>query len=212
MPAGRTPTDVANKALGLLGESRQILTLDDNTPRARLLKRYYGPSRDEALAAYPWNEALTLLTLNPTPAIETGGWEHAYLLPGDYLHWQPWDRQSENWFEGEIVGRYLMASPCQDPDDPEATAILLRYVRRLEAVALWSAGLESAVSARLASYCARTISGSSSDQRNMMELFESEIAKAKSADAKANAKRATYATTARYRSNWLAARRDRRLR
>lgn len=211
MPAGRTETDVANKALALLGESRTILTLDDNTPRARLLRRHYGPARDEALAAYPWNEATKLATLSATPGVETGGWTAAYLLPGDCMRWLPWDRESDNYFSGEIVGRYLFAGSCSDSSDDGGT-ILLRYVVQLTQVALWSAGLEAAVAAKLAFASARGITGRSSDQAAMMQLFADELAKAKHQDAQANAKSAGFARQARYHSNWLAARRGRRLR
>jgi hypothetical protein len=217
MPSGRTPTDVANKALGLLGESRTILTLDDPTPRARLLRRQYPTARDEALAAYDWNEATKIVQLSATPNIETGSYAAAFLIPGDYLRWIPWDREDENSYVGEIVGRYLLANLCFDAtvDDDgtvAADSVLFRYVFRLEQVALWSTGLEAAVAAKLAFYCARAITGRSSDQQTMANLFESEIVNAKHQDARANNKQATFAVRARYSSNWLAARRGRRLR
>ncbi|HEX5213321.1 MAG TPA: hypothetical protein VFW22_16470 [Pseudolabrys sp.] len=216
MPSGRTPTDVANKALGLLGEGRTILTLDDPTPRARLLRRQYPTARDEALAAYDWNEATKIVQLSATPDIETGSYAAAFLTPGDYLRWIPWDREDDNAYVGEIVGRYLLANPgCPSVDSdgfPETDSVLFRYVFRLEQVALWSTGLEAAVAAKLAFYCARAITGRSSDQQAMSNLFESEIVNAKHQDARANNKQAKFATRARYHSNWLAVRRGRRLR
>ena len=55
--------DLCNNALGQLGED-SITSLDDNSKKARLCKRFYPDARDTVLRAYPWRCAIEFQTLN----------------------------------------------------------------------------------------------------------------------------------------------------
>jgi len=79
-----TKIDVCNFALGLIGE-QAILSLDDDTKTARVLKRIFEQTYKELLRSYPWSCATKRASLSrstDTPAFE---YDYKYILPSDFL-------------------------------------------------------------------------------------------------------------------------------
>lgn len=52
-----TKTDIANLAISIVGGSLLTDVDADNTPQAKTCRKWFEPSRDEALASHPWNFA-----------------------------------------------------------------------------------------------------------------------------------------------------------
>jgi hypothetical protein len=79
-----TKTDVANLALGKLGSTAVIISLDsDPSNTAKVIKRHFDSALTSILKKHPWSVytkygALPLTGNNPMP-----GWQYAYDLPSD---------------------------------------------------------------------------------------------------------------------------------
>lgn len=76
-----TETDIGNLALGFLGTTKTIASLDERTEEARAIKRHFDTDRDAVLAAFPWPfttrfRDVELVEENPT--IE---WLYSYRKP-----------------------------------------------------------------------------------------------------------------------------------
>lgn len=78
-------TEICNRALGQLGNCKQIASLADKSNEARACTLYYAGARDAVLSAFPWGFAtrtiaLTLVAEQPTPE-----WAYSYRYPTDAL-------------------------------------------------------------------------------------------------------------------------------
>lgn len=82
-----TDVGICNLALSLLGISKVITTLGDNTAQARACNRWYEQVRDELLQEVRWGFATKRAELNDITATgdERGDWGYAYDLPADCL-------------------------------------------------------------------------------------------------------------------------------
>lgn len=195
MTAQASETARINNALALLGSAKRITALTDASSLARLCAPLFPKVRDEVLADHPWNEAIARAAL-PASAdyVPPMGYSAAFELPRACLRWLPWQEDDPSWFEGEQEGRFILSS-CAAP-------IFIRYIARIEDVALWSPGLCSAIDAKLAKYLAKPVTGQTALIDRMEGLYQAELAAAKRQDGLATGKRND---TASYRSNWLRA-------
>ena len=79
-----TKTDVANLALGLLGEF-QITSLTEQTKQARLCNRFINQVVDEELRSHPWNGATKRVKLSMLTKVPAFGFTKTFQLPSDIL-------------------------------------------------------------------------------------------------------------------------------
>ena len=119
-----SPTQIANYALGLIGDS-QISDIDDpGSKPARVCKQFLQATIDEVLRLHRWNCAIKRATLARLADAPNHGYRHAYALPTDSLrllevNGEPWNG-SEEFFE--IEGKAIVI---------DATECKIRYVRRI---------------------------------------------------------------------------------
>jgi len=162
-------TQIANFALRHIGDA-EINSLDESTEPARVCKRFFDQSRDEALREHPWNFSIkraVLARLSPAPLF---GWNYRYELPVDWLRnirlndYEVWDTWQDRFV---IEGREILTN--QD----EAKII---YVGRVENPNLFDALFVEALSLKLASKIAVNLSNSQSLKEILITEYNNLIA------------------------------------
>lgn len=140
-----TRTDLANAALGYLGEM-QISDIDDQDSRpARVCKQFMQDTIDEVLRSHRWSCATALATLTPSATAPDWGYSTAYPLPNDLMQLleingqqpgmsqQYFDIQQgqllSNWEEAHI--RYVRRIDVPDFDPLLAKAIALQLAAKI---------------------------------------------------------------------------------
>jgi hypothetical protein len=155
-----TETDIANRALGRLGQER-ILSLTDTGAAARAVQLHFDGTRDEVLRSHRWNFATGRVALSRLAQAPAFGWSYQYALPGDFIRALevndtedglgcPWTCEGGNLLTNE-------------------TTVNLVYIRRETNVSKWDALFQEALSLKLAMKLAPVLRGSSS---NVQELGE----------------------------------------
>lgn len=158
MPTVTTDAQLCNLALGLVGQRQFIDNLAEASTEAQCCAVYFGPTRDEVLAAYPWRWATKRSTLALTTEERTG-WGFAYAAPADM-----------------VAARYIWAgqrAPGSGKDIPFATELNdagdgmlilcdiedaeLVYTRTAPSIGLWPPHFVKAVAHQLAVYLAGTL-------------------------------------------------------
>jgi hypothetical protein len=145
-----TATQLANIALGHLGESR-IANIDELSPQAEHCRRMWELARDALLRARHWNFALAQAILAPLATPPLLGRSYAYKLPTDYLLAVEFNGLSA----GTGEANFDLIGDTMQTDD--ATAALL-YVRRETNVGKWDPSFCEAFGYKLAAYIAPSIS------------------------------------------------------
>lgn len=110
-------TDIANRALTIVGAEGVLLSIEDPTKEGRLCKQNYDISRRALLRIHPWNFAISRVTLSPlvlTPAWGNG--DMFYPLPVDCLRVLKLDDQDQIY---HIEGRAIVTN---------ITTVNLRYI------------------------------------------------------------------------------------
>lgn len=159
MPAVTTVTQVANLALGRIGQRDYLDGINEDSAEAIAVATFYASARNELLASYHWRFATKRVVLaiaadnNGDPQVRTG-WGFCYACPNDMLAAQRiWDGHREPG-EGEKIpfsrelndegnGHLILT------DRREAELI---YTVELATVALWPPLFVKAVAAQLAVY------------------------------------------------------------
>lgn len=138
-------TDVFNLALMKVGAARCV-SENDAAEGPRAISAMWDAYRDAEMAAHPWTFAKARAALPALSEAPAFGWAAAYQLPSDYLSLiQVGDSfvfYSDQYATFEIEGQTILAN--------EASPLLIRYVRRLENVGLWSPLFVDVFACRLA--------------------------------------------------------------
>jgi hypothetical protein len=79
-----TETDIANRALSLLGEP-SISSIEENTPNAISCRLHFETVRDALLRSHGWDFATTRVTLSRSAYAPSFGWAYGYHLPADFV-------------------------------------------------------------------------------------------------------------------------------
>lgn len=187
---------MVNQALVMLGTSKTIASMTDPVPAAKIARTIWDQVRDTVLVDHPWNFALSRGTLalsaTYTPANE---YDFAYELPADCLRWLPWQEDHPDYFLAEQEGAYLLSN-AEAP-------LYARWIVRIEEITRWSQGFRDAMTARLARYLAKAVTGQSGMIDRADAEYERAISAAKRQDGLATGR---VQRRAEYRSNWLEAR------
>lgn len=173
-------TAVANSALAKLGSAR-IVTLDDNTREARLIKEQFSKLRDELLRSHPWNFAIgrsSLAVLSSTPAF---GFTYEFELPADCLRVLETDSNDLEW---QIEGTVLRT------DD---NAVSIRYIKRVTETGKWDANFSELLALRIAYDIAYAVTQSASLKAQLSNEYIQKLREARSFDAQEGGTRQVYA-------------------
>lgn len=166
-----------NNALLLLGDN-VIISLTDNTARARLANNVFGPTRDAVLRAHPWNCAVTRANLALLSTAPISGWQAQFTLPSDpyclrVLAINDDEESGDNGTVFKIEGRKLLAN---------TTVAKIRFISRITDANQYDSMLYDAFIFRLASKMAYPVTGSLTVSQEMWTLYEGVIKEARTVD------------------------------
>jgi hypothetical protein len=171
-----TEVSICANALRRLGDS-PIVSLTDDTERARLCNAFYSEARDEVLRSHPWNFAITrqqLSQLSTTPLYQ---YSYQYALPTDPYCLRVLEMEYSDYvFKIEHLagtGRVLLTD--------EGTAKII-YIARVTDTAQFDSLFIDTLTAKLSVDLAYPVTGSVQLQQNMQKLFESKLREARSVD------------------------------
>lgn len=80
-----TAVDLCNRALQRIGHTREIQSLDEDTPEADLCRLNYDSVREELLESFAWPFATRREVLAPLAGVTRTDWCHAFLVPASCL-------------------------------------------------------------------------------------------------------------------------------
>ena len=178
-----SPVSICNSALVKLGAER-LNSLTENTVQARVCNEQYEKVRDDLLASHPWNFAVSRKALAEVAGYEdpVGEYGKAFLLPSDALR-----ILSTNLNLGMTLGE----EPWEIEVDPTTnqkillcniSAVAIKYIRRVPEQSFTTLFAEL-LSLRLAADIAYAITQSSTQQSNLVSLFQARIKEVRSFDA-----------------------------
>lgn len=131
-------TDIANRALSKLGQSRLASLENVNVESARVINDMWDNVRDALLQSYPWNFAIKRALLAKDGTAPAWGWQNRFSLPSDCLsvleiRYDP-DYTVEN--------GYILTD--------EGAPLYIRYISRVENTGSYPALFTEALAASLA--------------------------------------------------------------
>lgn len=197
MASLQTQTKIANAALKLLGSTKRIVDVDENSAdqHSRDIADIWDALRDFYLKKHSGDFSIARATLNRTTAPIGARYAYAYSLPVDCLKYLPPRRGSLDWFEGEIEGGKLLTN---------ASSVIIRYIRRVESVAEWSPEFVMIMTVTIAEAMAEPVTQSKSIRQDMADKLAALVPMAKRMDSLSSGQRRRGATVVR--SDILAAR------
>lgn len=162
---------VASNALGFLGE-QPILTLLDESVRARLVNGHFAILRDAILADHLWNFAKRRVVLvAESVAAPVFDYAYTFALPTDYIKMVKFNPQ---WADYEIQGNTLVTS---------AQEAMISYIARITDLNAWHPIAVLAFEYKLAAAVSPVLKSDYKITEMMEGMYESWIRKAKIADA-----------------------------
>jgi len=171
-----TEVSICANALRRLGDA-PIVSLTDDTERARLCNAFYSEARDEVLRSHRWNFAISrqqLSQLSTTPLYQ---YSYQYALPTDPYCLRVLEMEYSDYvFKIEHLagtGRVLLTD--------EGTAKII-YIARVTDTAQFDSLFIDTLTAKMSVDLAYPVTGSVQLQQNMQKLFESKLREARSVD------------------------------
>lgn len=184
-------TEICNSALIKIGAQR-ILSIEDNSERARLLKEQYHKLRDELLYSHPWGFAISRATLAEDVTSPEFEWSHRFLLPLDCLRVISTDIPKDNGEWAIEDGRYLMC---------HYSTVKIKYVKRITDVSKFTPGFAELLACAIAKEICYSITQSVTLRDSMLKQYERALATTRSFNAQESQGERVYA------DSWLHSRR-----
>lgn len=150
--------EIVNIALTRIGE-KTILVLTDDSDRARAANVLYAPTRDEVLAAFPWNFSIQRATLAQLAGAPVYGFKFAYQVPADALRVLETDLDDAPW---RREGNTILS---------DRSSVAVKYIARITDPNRFSAQFISALAYRLAADLAEIITGKAAVAQAMFNKF-----------------------------------------
>lgn len=173
-----TELDLANAALGLIGEA-PLSSFSDDRPAATAIQSRLPNLRDALLRSHPWNFAVTRAQLSRLAAAPDFGFAHAYMLPDDYLRLMAVNDGRDNFQIERFSAMRVLLS--------DADAIDLRYIARITSPGGWDALFYEAMAAILALDLASSVlKGDTESVQRTRALALERVALARSIDGQEN--------------------------
>ena len=171
-----TEVSICANALRRLGDS-PIVSLTDDTERARLCNAFYSEARDDVLRSHPWNFSITRQQLSQLSATPLYQYSYQYALPTDPFCLRVLEMEYSDYvFKIEHLagtGRVLLTD--------EGTAKII-YIARVTDTAQFDSLFIDTLTAKLSVDLAYPVTGSVQLQQNMQKLFEAKLREARSVD------------------------------
>jgi hypothetical protein len=171
-----TEVSICANALRRLGDD-PIVSLTDDTERARLCNAFYSEARDDVLRSHPWNFSITRQQLSQLSATPLYQYSYQYALPTDPFCLRVLEMEYSDYvFKIEHLagtGRVLLTD--------EGTAKII-YIARITDTAQFDSLFIDTLTAKLSVDLAYPVTGSVQLQQNMQKLFESKLREARSVD------------------------------
>ena len=171
-----TEVSICANALRRLGDD-PIVSLTDDTERARLCNAFYSEARDDVLRSHPWNFAITRQQLSQLSATPLYQYSYQYALPTDPFCLRVLEMEYSDYvFKIEHLagtGRVLLTD--------EGTAKII-YIARITDTAQIDPLFIDTLTAKMSVDLAYPVTGSVQLQQNMQKLFESKLREARSVD------------------------------
>lgn len=162
--------DIANIALTNLGEAK-IVSMTENSERARLCNLRFPDVRDMVLRQHPWNCTIARAVLSRLAESPAWGFLYQYQLPADLLRvLSIYDLTRTYKIEG---GKLLT----------DATDVKLKYQKRIDDMTLLDASLVNVLGLRLAWELAEPLTGKTALKQEMWGKYERNLSEARSIDA-----------------------------
>ncbi len=171
---------IANIALNMLGE-KAITSLDDDSDRARAIKIHYETARDSTLEAHEWTFAIKRWIPSPDATAPVWGPSHAFPIPSDVLRVISVHGDNSSFsVTNDTEQVQWLVERNQVVCDEEV--IYCRGIQRVEEEGRFTKLFDQALSAKLASLVAVSVSASVDLQANMLGFYAQFLADAKSRD------------------------------
>ena len=155
---------ICNGARARIG-APPILSLSEDTKRARACNIAWQPSLDGLLAEHAWPFALTRASLARLADPPAFGFSYAFQLPPDFIS-IPDEQEASYQIEGT---QYLT----------DAESVRLRYVRRVDDPNLFPPSFVELLAIKLASELALTVTRKASDYEGMITLYRARLEEVK---------------------------------
>lgn len=197
MPSPFTATDIANRALQLLG-SKSIGSLSDNSRGAVVMNRAYRPVLLSVLRENYWSFSIQRATLAAAAQKPLWGKANYFPLPGDFLMLAPPD-QNPNYVFGALPVPPVATDPQLQYRDwqiekmgpglglaittNDAAPLQLRYISNDVSEADFDSVFAEAFAARLALETCEEMTNSTSKMEEIATLYEEIMGKAKQRNA-----------------------------
>jgi|VirMetMinimDraft_7_1064189.scaffolds.fasta_scaffold00089_49 hypothetical protein len=114
LPANSVPIEIANLALGLIGQDA-IVSFGERTKQANAVRRYYSIALRAALRSVDWPFARTYVQAVPSngPAVMTG-WRYAYAYPDNCAAVRGFAKRYPTDYDArfQVAGRFIL---CNKP-------------------------------------------------------------------------------------------------
>jgi hypothetical protein len=169
--------DVANLALIKLGDV-QILSFDEDTAHARVVKILYPRVVDTVLRAHKWRFAMRQTALSRLVGAPTWRYLFRYQLPTDPFCLKVVRTSADDGMNGdgngwEIQGREILT---------DSTSLSIEYIARITDPQQWDALFLEAVTERLAAELAIPITNTPSLRQNLFQTFVMKVQEARTMD------------------------------
>lgn len=161
---------ICNLALGWLG-ANPITSIDDASVPAELCKANWDAIRDSVLEAHAWTFAVERGQLAADATAPAYGWGNRFQVPSTLIRiLEADDGTGYADFEWVREGAYLLT------DQP--APLYIRYVKRVEDPALWSAGFCMALAYRLAAALTVSITENRANHADLWKLYQATLLEA----------------------------------
>lgn len=164
-------TDIANRALSKVGESRVSNIETDTTAKAQTINSMFDSIRDALLTSYPWNFTITRTQLAASGTTPSWEFQNDYPLPTDFLALLEIQNSPVYRLEGKSI--------VTDAGSP----IFIRYIRQVTNTGDFDALFVEAFATRLAFESVEKITQSNTKKRILGQEFQANIAEAYASDS-----------------------------
>lgn len=154
---------ICNIALTMLGQSRSILSLDEDSKAARTFSALWDSTLEEVLRGHPWNFATKRIVCPALLTAPAFGYDFTYQLPSDCVRVLLVGEGDSDTVDYEIEGRTIVTdeAPCK-----------LKYTARVTDTGLFDSIFTVILAARLAFYAAYAITAQPGASGAMQNIYK----------------------------------------
>lgn len=167
------PVQVANKALSLVG-GELIISFDDDTTEAIVVKAAFDMVRDKVLEDRQWTFASSRMKLTPDAIPPDFGYTYRFLIPSNVIRIFNADKLSGNndlmW---EREGDYILCDSAE---------IQIKFVERIDDVSKWTPSAVDCFSYLLASEIAMPLTESTEKVAMYANMYSDRLVDAGATD------------------------------